>query len=427
MYFSATDVSRDGPWGWSHPYSYLILHPGLLLADFNGDPGTRALVIALADSHMAHGKQTASGTWDFPEDINATTAQARGMLTAKSRGNIAIVQLFWAAYRWTGDEKYLLPLKSELARGPLGELEQLNSDVIDMLGERNNWGAAFKADADKGSRDPFTLYQAWRTSGDTGYLEKLYADEIATAEQRMWMMTEAHWWSDRVELFSDILQRSRLGGMALRRNQMFPGHLVSWRFDTPTAAEDVGILISEGEPHHFKVTAYNLTDKPIHATMTGWDVTAGRWKVARTVAGTADPVQSVEFERTAGIDMTFAPAQTTAWEFTLETAGDPVMQRADLGIGVDDVKASKGSLRVTVHSLGTRATSPSKLVLEDAQGHEIAQAPIPSLPAPTDLQPKTAQIELTSAVAWQRNMRIKIVTPAGEREITQLNNVIVAR
>jgi hypothetical protein len=75
----------------------------------------------------------------------------------------------------------------------------------------------------KGSDDPFLLYEAWRSTGDTAYLEKVYGDEITTAEQRMWMVTEAHWWSDRVELSSAILQRSRLGAMALARNQMFPG------------------------------------------------------------------------------------------------------------------------------------------------------------------------------------------------------------
>jgi hypothetical protein len=427
MYFSATDVSRDGPWGWSHPYSYLILHPGMLLADFNGDHITRALIIALADGHMAPGKQNAAGSWDFPEDINATIGESRGTLTAKSRGNIAIVQLFWAAYRWTGDARYLLPLKSELARGPLSELEQLNSDVIDMLGERGTWGAAFKADADKGSRDPFTLYQAWRTSGDTSYLEKLYTDEITTAEERMWMMTEAHWWSDRVELFSDILQRSRLGGMALRRNQMFPGHVVSWRFDTPTAAEDVGLLISDATPRHFKVTAYNLTDKPMHAVMTGWDVTAGRWKVSRSVAGSADPVQSIAFERTAGVDMIFAPSQTTTWEFTLDVAIDPVIQRADLGIGADDVKPDKHGLRVTVHSLGARGASPARVVLEDADGRELAQASTPALQAPTDLQPKTAQVQLASRAGWKTGMRVRVIATAGEAEITLLNNTVTAR
>jgi hypothetical protein len=425
--FSATVVSRELPWSWSHPYSYLILHPGIVLADFNGDPAMRDMILALADGHMAHGKQNADGSWEFPEGVNATTGEARGTLTSKSRGNIAIVQLFWAAYRWTGDTKYLRPLESEIAKGPLGPtLEFLNNDVIDLLGKRDSWGSKLKADADKGSRDAFTLYQAWRTSGDTSYLEKIYSDEITTAEQRMWMVTEAHWWSDRVELFSDILQRSRLGGLALRRNQMYPGHVVSWRFDTPTAAEDVGILVADSTPQHFKITAFNLTGKPLHAVMTGWDVTAGRWKVSRAGAGTADPERHIDFERTGSVDMTFAPMQPTTWEFTLETLGSKVSDRPDLAIGSDDVKADSRGLRVTVHSLGSKPAAQARVVLEDADGRELAHSVVPPLGAPQGFQPVVSHVVLKST-AWKPGMRVRIVSDPGVPEVTLLNNVVVAQ
>ena len=79
-------------------------------------------------------------------------------------------------------------------------------------------------------------YIAWQMSGDKKYLEDLYADEIQTDSQRMYMVTDGQWWIDRVELFSDLLQRSRMGGMTLRRNQMYQGNLVSWRFGAPTEA-----------------------------------------------------------------------------------------------------------------------------------------------------------------------------------------------
>jgi hypothetical protein len=424
-FFSATDVSRDGPWGWSHPYSYLILHPGIMLADFNGDPTLRKLIVDLADGHMAHGKQDPDGTWRYPEDINAATGQSRGELAGKARGNISAIQLFWAAWRWTGDEKYLLPLKGEMAHGKLRGMDELNSDVVDLLGQRATWGAEFERRAKAGDDDPFTLYEAWRTSGDTRFLEKVYSDEITTAEQRMWMMTDAHWWSDRVELFSDILQRSRLGGMALRRNQMFPGHLVSWRFDTPTGAEDVGILVTGG-PKGFKVTGYNLTGRPIHAVLTGWDVAAGQWKMARAVEGVADPATSLAFERTTGVDVTFAPGKTTTWDFTLETPAAPVTERADLGVGRDDVKVTRAGLSVTVHSLGAKPAPASVVVLEDAAGHELARATAPALPAPLDLKPKTAQVSLATKAGWKTGYRVRIVTPAGAPEITQLNNIVTA-
>ena len=422
-YFSATDVSRDGPWGWSHPYSYLILHPGLLLGDFNGDPTLRKLVIDLADGHLAHGKQDPDGTWRYPEDINAATGQSRGELTGKGRGNVAVMQLFWAAWRWTGDDKYLRPLKGEIAHQPGRGLDELNSDVIDMLGLRAQATPMIKAMVDKGSDDPFVLYQAWRSTGGTPYLEKVYTDEITTAEQRMWMVTEAHWWSDRVELFSDILQRSRLGGMALRRNQMFPGHLVSWRFDTPTAAEDVGILVTGG-PDGFKVTGYNLTGQPLHAVMTGWDVAAGQWSVKRAVEGAVDPETSTAFEKTVGLDMTFAPGQTTTWDFTLKTPTGPTSERPDLGIGHDDVKAGRTGLTVTVHSLGAKPAPVSVVVVEDNAGRELARATTPVLPAPLDLKPKTARVTLKAG--WKTGYRVRILTPAGASEITQLNNTVIA-
>jgi hypothetical protein len=423
-YFSATSVSRDGPWGWSHPYSYLILHPALALGDFNGDPAMRKLVIDLADGHLAHGKQDPDGTWRYPEDINAATGQSRGELTGKGRGNVAPMQLFWAAWRWTGDPKYLLPLKGEIAHQSGRGLDELNSDVIDMLGLRASAAPMIKAMVDKGSDDPYVLYQAWKSTGDTTYLDKVYGDEITTAQQRMWMVTEAHWWSDRVELFSDILQRTRLGGMALRRNQMFPGHLVSWRFDTPTAAEDVGILVTGGQKS-FKVTGYNLTSQPLHAVMTGWDVAAGQWSVARAVeGGAADPATAFAFERTAGVDMTFAPGKTTTWEFTLQTPAAPVTERYDLGIGRDDVKATRSSLSITLHSLGAKPAPATVMVLEDAGGHELARAATPPLPAPLDLKPKTAQVVLKGQ--WKAGYRVRILTSAGAPEITQLNNIVTA-
>jgi hypothetical protein len=423
-FFSATDVSRDGPWGWSHPYSYLILHPGIVLADFNGDPTIKKLVIDLADGHLAHGKQDPDGTWRYPEDIHAATGQSRGELTGKGRGNVSAMQLFWAAWRWTGDEKYLRPLKGEIAHQGGRGIEELNSDVIDMLGIRDQATPIIKAQIAKGSDDAFLLYEAWRSTGDTAYLEKAYGDEITTAEQRMWMVTEAHWWSDRVELSSAILQRSRLGAMALARNQMFPGALVSWRFDTPTAAEDVGILVTGGQKS-FKVTGYNLTGQPLHAVMTGWDVAAGQWSVTRAVEGSAEPATSVALERTTGLDVTFAPGKTTTWEFTLQTpAATPVTERPDLGIGQDDVKAGKSGLTVTVHSLGAKPAPASVVVVEDSSGKELARTTTPVLPAPLDLKPKTVQVALKAN--WKTGYRVRILTPAGAPEITQLNNTVTA-
>ena len=89
----------------------------------------------------------------------------------------------------------------------------------------------FKANAAKTETDivnEIDRYIAWQVSGDKRFLEALYGEEIRAANQRMYMMTDGHWWSDRVEIPSETLQRSRLGGVALKRNWIWAGASVSY-------------------------------------------------------------------------------------------------------------------------------------------------------------------------------------------------------
>jgi hypothetical protein len=428
-YFSGTDTVREGIWGWSKPYSNLILHPGVALADFNGNPTVRKLVTDLADGFLAHGTQDKDGAWTFPEEINASTEETKGVLTARSRGNVALMQVLWEAFRWTGDERYLRPLQSELAGGKaFDELAELNANVIDILNQRPTWGVPLQSAVEgKGRGGDFGRYVAWQMSGDTRHLEKIYGDEIITANNRMYMVTEGHWWSDRVELFTDELQRTRLGGMALRRNQFVPGHVVSWRFADPDGAEKLGILVPGALPNKFKVMAYNLDSKPLVATMTGWGVLPGVWKVTQSVEGApAGEVRHLEFEKSTGIDFTFAPHANTELDLELETPGRPQWDRPEIGIGAADVHVQKGSIRVTVHSLGSVAAPPSALTLIDASGHVVASTQVPAIPAPVDLLPKTTQATLHFGAGVRTSgAHIRVELANGAKEITQLNNEVV--
>ncbi len=417
-YFSGTDVSLDAPWNWSHAYSPLILHPGTLLGDFNANPTLRQTVTSLADTYLAKATKNADGSMTYPEELQATTGKARGDLKGDTRANNAMIQIFWESWRWTGDDKYLAPIRNQVVRGSLTGLSFINGDASAALGLREQIAPKVKARAEAG--DPWALYYAWDTTGDRAYLEKLYASEIAFEDQHMWLYTDAHWWSDRVEMPENTLQRTRLGGMALTRNQTVPGHLVSWRFDAPRAAEDVGILVSEPSAKHFKVTAYNLSNAAIHAVMTGWEITGGQWKVTGP-----DGERHIALERTTATDLTFAPGKEQTWEFTLETPGDDPAQRADLGIGRDDVTMGRNSLSVTVHSLGTRDAPASAVVLEDASGRELARTMAPALPSAADLNPHTATVTLKFKGVLAPGSAVRIVTPQGAKEITQLNNRVV--
>jgi len=148
-------------------------------------------------------------------------------------------------------------------------------------------------------------------------------------------------------------------------------------------------------------------------------------KVDEAGAAVAEP-RHVEFERTRGVDFTFAPRATTVLDLALETPGKPMWDRPDLGIGAGDVHVSKGTIRVTVHSLGSVPAPASTVTLIDAVGHELARAQVPGIPAPLDLLPKTAQVTLHVASGVQiSGAKVRVQVSDHSQEITQLNNEVV--
>ena len=71
-----------------------------------------------------------------------------------------------------------------------------------------------------------TLWQlAWQATGDTSYLDKVYASQIQTAHEREFINTQGSLWIDRIYFNNGELQRSRLGGVALMRNYCYPGNV----------------------------------------------------------------------------------------------------------------------------------------------------------------------------------------------------------
>lgn len=427
-WFGARKIYREGPWEWQKPYSFTVMQAPILLGVFNADPASRGLVTGVIDGWLAHGKQKADGSWSFPNEINWRTDAER---VGDDGGSSTPLQAAWAAYRFSGDTKYLRPLLGRVASSGPGAVSEMNENAIEVLGHRQDWAGAITAGAGK-AKSGFSRWAAWNVSGDKHYLEDLHADAIQWNAQHMYMLTEGHWWSDRVELPNEILQRERLGGIALKRNWTYPGNTVSWRFADTAAAEQVAILMPGATPQHFKVIAYNTTDKLQHATMSTWNVAAGDWKMISSVSrADTDQVagdaagQVVSLERSRGIDVSFAPHATTVMEFTLLKAGEPVETRADLGIGIDDVQVKGRSVEVTVHSLGARDANGGNVHLQDAAGHVLATAEVPVLAAPLDLQPKTVKVRLTMPAGTRpAELSVRVALAGGEPEITQLNNVV---
>lgn len=412
-WYGARKMYREPHWEWQKPYSFSIMHAPILIGLYNGNARARGLVTGVMDGWLAHAKQDAKGNWVFPNEINWRTDAER----AGDGGGINTpLPTAWAAWRFTGDTKYLRLLDARIARvGPGALADMTENPFVTMPG-----GTKLREEVAK-SGSEFGRYARWDETGDLSALESLHADAIASKAQREYMQTEGHWWTDRVEAPSEILQRERLGGIAISRTLSWPGNTVSWRFGEAGAAEKVAILMPGATRDHFRVIAYNTSDRPQPATMTAWNVTAGQWRMTRTVEGATATGGELPLERSASAPVEFAPHGTTTYDFTLVTPTTPVEDRPDLGIGPDDVTRRGDTVSVTVHSLGAKPVAGGTLTIVDPGGRVVATAGIPAMAAPTDLMPKTATIRLRVPMT-ARGLSASASLPDDAAEVTRMNN-----
>ena len=440
-YFSGTKMADEGVWEWSlQPQEFLLLQPVLTLADFNGNPRARQLAIDVADGLLAHARKDGDGKIVLDSEINFTTDSTKpsplgtkGML-ASSMGDGATIstssaalQLLWAAYRMTGENRYLQPLL-DLGDGVLG---LISHDALDMLNLRETWGKQIVAKTTPTKGADLYRHLAWQATGNKSYLEHYYADQAEASALRQYINTEGSLWSDRVFAANRELQRSRLGGVALVRGAIHSGHVVSWKFKAPATEQSVAILLPQSTPTNIKVIAYNLDQKLVEATMTPWNIEPGTWELAQgtdlnddEVVDTTFSKQILTLERSKSVQLTFAPRTTTILTLQLQSKSIPYSLRPDLGIGREDVALEGNTVRVRVHSLGSVATSPTTVVLIQDK-RVIATSSIPAIPAPIDLMPEGVDVIIPLLPGMAADSCSVVVDPENNlNEITLNNNCI---
>lgn len=433
MHFSSSwyggrEIYRDEPWAWQKPYAFVVMHTPILLGLFNADPTSRGLVTGIVDGLLAHGTQGEDGLWTFPNEINFDSDIER---VGDGGGASLPMQSGWAAWRFTGDDKYLRPVLGRLGSGNLSRLSELNENALSVLDMREEWRDTIIEAAANGHE--MAQFEAWNSTGDRSWLEKLNAAGIDYKSQHMYMFTEGHWWSDRVDAPNELLQRERLGGIALARNQTYPGNAVSWRFADPEAAVKIAILVRDATPESFKVIAHNTTGTAQQADMGTWNVIAGEWDVTQGIAPDGGDQAQGEIERRTAVlerggslPVSFPPNATTVMTFNLrERAAVQPEHRPDLGIGPDDVVRKGKRVTVTVHSLGSVDSPAGTVTLETRAGEAIASAPVPAMEAPRDLLPRTQRINLTIPANAPDQLQVRV--SAGVAEVTQRNNIVVLR
>jgi hypothetical protein len=440
-YYSGTRMAEEDPWNRSKPYSYLVLQPGQLLVDFNGSPTVRRYNLELADGLLAHRRKDEAGRYGLPTAIVFPSDQ-----DAQATRGYLPTHLFWGAWKWTGDRRYLDPIFDAGVSGIMG----VNANALDLLGVRKEWGERILA-GEKGratetrptdgrgparatanNRSNVAEHFLWQLTGDKAPLEKAYAAQIQECDQMEYINTEGSLWIDRVGVPIADLQRARLGGVALVRNGLYPGHVVSWKFAAPATDRSVAILVADATGTAFKVIACNLDQTPVRATMTGWNIDPGQWAISQGIDRDGDDQadgpreeRMEQFERSRSIELTLAPAATTVLTFKLKTPGTPYWSRPDLGLDPEDVVINRREVRVTVHNVGSVPSPATDLAFRDVSGAIVARGTVPALAAPVDLGPKTAIVELTlpAGVAENRFGGVVEIDPDHRvEEITTANN-----
>ena len=444
-YYNGVKMATDSVWGYTKSNEYLILQPSQLLVEYNGSPSAKKVDLEMADGLLAHRHRDASGKFVLPPSIHFVDDKEGVAARTTFPWHV-----FWAAYKWTGDRKYLDPIFD----GAPTTVMAVNANLLDLLNLRPTVGAQIlKADGGVSDLDRLARLVAnpssrlahgdygnwytpehfeWQVSGDKHYLETLYDQQVREEALGEYINTDGSLWIDRVGMPIAELQRARLGGIALTRGNVFPGHVVSWKFAAPATGQSVAILVPQSTPTSFKVVAYNLETVPVKARMTGWNIDPGQWEVTQGIDTTgADEVdrelttRTVPFERSRALDLTFAPRATTVLTCTLKQAGTPYWDRPDLGIDPEDVVVHGREVLVRVHSVGAAPAPETTVAFRDRSGRILAVDRVPPLPAPLDLMPKTVNVRLCLPDgATAAGGSVEVDPDHRLEEITTLNNVV---
>ena len=269
------------------------------------------------------------------------------------------------------------------------------------------------------------LYDAWRVTGDKQWLVEELKECVRQQERNRWLVTEAEPYTDRVPVPGrTLLAEMYLGGWTSGKSHV-PGHWVSWE----GGGTDYAALVLEARPDHLKALAYSFAPAPREMRLRVWRLPHGRYRVRvgvdRDGDDNADEVVSEderELARYDAIEFTAAPGTTMVLEATLLQELDDLTARPDLAIGPDDVSYADGAVQAIVHNVGAQPAPASKVQVRDAAGKMLAEAAVPALEAPLDLQPRTAQVNVKLPAEPAAGWSVMVDPGDAIKEITETNN-----
>ena len=335
-YFSATKIATEWPWTWSSFRETMNLAPGLMLGEFYGNMKAREIILQFADSMLEH-KRYKDGVIQLPLEICFTDDSERMW------GLRFIGAIFCYAYHWTGEEKYL---------------------------------------------------EVYKASGYAGFTHskedfvRLGRDELRRNAIMEFINTEGSVWTDRLRFDVDLIQESRLGGIAMNRwEHMVPLNLVGWKFDKDEDADKVAIHFEKSERDNFSVVFFNTSKKTVSVTMSGVETLGGEWEMNYN-----SHKKLVNFGRGRKLSFKIPPGKEYQMNMRLISKGVDFNHLPDLAISSSDIELDGNMLRVTAHNISGVSIDGMRICFADSNGKKLIEKEVPNIPAPSDFLPKTAMI-----------------------------------
>jgi len=377
-YYSGTRIAPEAPWDYSASDSFHVFHPTYMLVRYNGSPAAKKLVLEMADSMMDHYHDGRLHVL-----VNVTTDEDQVHERTREW------PLFYAAWKFTGDEKYLRPIAPAL----------------------------YERQQDRCGRADIKELAVTQ-----------YEDILKAAALREYINTDGQLWVDRGVIDIALMQQDRIGGVGHERFSLYPRHYFRWKFK-PSQETDVAVMVTYASAREIRLSAWNLTDEPVAAQMIMEDIVPGRWRV-KTGMGPDMGVmeQEEELERNLewlqGMEITFMPDCYTNVALELLEKDEDYWERPDLAIDQEDVLIKPDCIRVKVHNIGGAASTETTLTLKNAHGEVLRYSQIPPIPAPADLYPKTMEIPLWTRGIHLEGCYIELDPERRMKEITRTNNII---
>jgi hypothetical protein len=371
--FGGTSMSTEDPWQWSDHYSYNLLHTPYLIARYNGNPSLRQMIIELADGLLEHRDEEGK----YYTEVNFSTGETRGQ-----PGLRGAWQVLLAAYDFTGDQQYRLPIKEQIPGPRTFNPEELTAR---------------------------------------------YAERIRDLAVLEYLNTKGSIWIDRISANTNDLQTDRLGGVALARiSHIYPQHFVSWNIKAPADHQSLAMFVSSATPTHMDIIAFNLEQETVRAAMALWAIKPGQWKVVTGIDTDDDQridrerdEELVYLERGIELDLSLAPRKNTLIQLELEAPAMTVYEeRPDLAICQAGIEIEGNEVTVRVYSQGATGNPETTLELKDAKGEIVATAPVPAMKAPLNLKANWMDINMSVPPGTDLGSGSLQIDP--EKKITQI-------